>query len=755
MRGAGLLLLGLLACKAQPAAAPVSTENARSLVDVSPHLISNETAYVVTLLGSGFTPGSVLHVGADVRVPTVFVDSRHLRAVLVGVEMLPGIHEQERVLVLRDADGKTVPGEARLTVVNDRDHPRVTTMAVSGDGKSIFVANTAGDEVWRFSRPGGAAERIPVGDGPTGLATWVDGAGQEWLLVAHEWAGELRLINTALTRETQVIIPVTGNVLEVLVDARRGWALLANHRLNALEVVDLKARKVLRTLKTGVRPHAMTPVDGQHVLVANDSTEDLSLVDLVSGDEQRLAPKPGMPILGGRTKDLSAFIMGGKRVRGLAYSPRLKVAFGSGMGPNLGPNPAREEVTMNGGVVVVDPTAGKVLRHVHMGGGLGDGVALDEARGLLFVASVSTGRVVVMDARALAGDDKTASAAVLGEVAILPPAGTPFIRDEGDLGVSGRPGLELHSGPRAVALADGGRTLLVLNRLTRTVSEVDVSQAARGKMSVRATLAPPVATAQRDRWVGEMVYYSDVGNTGMSCDACHPDGSTGGVLFTKGSPMQIYRSSNLRSIRDTPPYFTPQRTPSLQATSSFVLGRNRFHNPDPGKREVHALSIFTSLFVCPPSPYAGPAGELPERVTLPDGKVGSPRAGMGVFEGKGGCSTLECHPGGGPMSGDQALATRGRFHDVGSGQFLPIRQAMQDAREPTWPPAPLVGVWDVFPLFNSGSGGWGALEDGTLAAPSNFALRAVVEHPGASRHGKLGMLSAQEKDDLLAYLMTL
>jgi hypothetical protein len=132
-----------------------------------------------------------------------------------------------------------------------------------------------------------------------------------------------------------------------------------------------------------------------------------------------------------------------------------------------------------------------------------------------------------------------------------------------------------------VVLSDGGKTLLVLNRLTRTVTELDVANAAKGKLSVSRTHVLPAGIVQKDRLRGEMVYYSDLGNSGMTCDACHPDGTTGGLLFTKGSPMQIYRSSHMRGIRESAPYFTPQRTPSLMATSTFVLGRNRFGNPEP------------------------------------------------------------------------------------------------------------------------------------------------------------------------------
>jgi hypothetical protein len=71
------------------------------------------------------------------------------------------------------------------------------------------------------------------------------------------------------------------------------------------------------------------------------------------------------------------------------------------------------------------------------------------------------------------------------------------------------------------------------------------------------------------------------------------------------------------------------------------------------------------------------------------------------------------------------------------------------------PPPSLVGVWDQFPLFLSGAGGNEVLADGTVAATKPFALRWIFESPEWRGHGPRTPLSAEEMDDLLAYLMTL
>ena len=55
---------------------------------------------------------------------------------------------------------------------------------------------------------------------------------------------------------------------------------------------------------------------------------------------------------------------------------------------------------------------------------------------------------------------------------MLPPPGFPLARDAADYGVNGRAGVELHSGPRALALSADGTQLYVLDRFTGTVAVV-------------------------------------------------------------------------------------------------------------------------------------------------------------------------------------------------------------------------------------------------------------------------------------------
>src|SRR5438270_12061836 len=129
----------------------------------------------------------------------------------------------------------------------------------------------------------------------------------------------------------------------------------------------------------------------------------------------------------------------------------------------------------------------------------------------------------------------------------------------------------------------------------------------------------------------------------MSCDACHPDGGDGGVFYAKNHPQRLYRSPALRDARETPPYFFPAAFPSLEVTAAVVLRRNRFENPVPTRREIEALAAFQRAIVALPNPNAGARGEWADEMVLPDGRRGSPKRGVTLFENKAGCATRECH----------------------------------------------------------------------------------------------------------------
>jgi cytochrome c peroxidase len=292
-----------------------------------------------------------------------------------------------------------------------------------------------------------------------------------------------------------------------------------------------------------------------------------------------------------------------------------------------------------------------------------------------------------------------------------------------------------------------------LARFTGELLEVDVSRIREKNVTPSIQrIALQGMVAQKTRRLGQVLYFADVGRSAMSCDACHLEGHTEGVFFEKTHPLRIYRAPTVRGSRETPPYFTPASTFSLAQTAQDVGSRNRFHRPDLTAYEIEALASYSATITTLPNPYLDSAtGAPPSKLALPDGTVGHPAAGESLFFGKAACA--QCHP---PphFTLDQNPATRGQYLNVGTPQALPIRLQWQEASVSKFAIPSLVGAWDVFPFFTSGSAGFRVEGDAQLAVEAPFALRVAVERH-APTHGRADLLSSDEKNDLLAYLMTL
>lgn len=729
----------------------------RHLGCIAPRRITNATSFPVRLEGRRLERGMrlVLTGPGHRTLPTVFLDERHLAArIPAGLPAPPQAAMAIYRAHLVTSKGKPVPGIVRLIVVNDADFVEPMDLLVGEDGKRLFVASKTTDTVFSIDRKTGRVDAVPVCDGPVSLAPYTDGGGEPYVVVACVHTPALWLLDARapLMRRPRVV-PGPRRAQAVRLGPDGHLAYVTSDLDDAVHVVDLSTGKDVRSLPAGVHPREMVFArGGRTLLVGNIGSDDVSEVSLDGGRVTDIAPGPGVPILGGHTEPFSKYVMGGKAPRDLVASPRLHVVFESSIGPNVGPNPERMEVSMNGGVGVLDPATGRFLRHVSILRGVPEGMALDDARGLLYVADVATGRLLVLDAKALAGGGDAARHAILGALPIPPPGRMPLIRPRSEFGTHGMSGISLESGPAVVRLSKDGRTAFVLSRFAGVVTAVDVSGAAKGKLLIARTYPLPGMNTERVRRAGQIVFTTDLGNTRMSCDACHYQGRAEGLLFTKGRPMHIYAVSNLLGIADSPPYFTPAMFPSLSFTAKFVLGRNRYHHPNPIRREILALALYQRTLVAPPNPYLLETGAPPAAITLPDGRVGDPSAGRRIFEGVGGCT--RCHPAP-EWTTDDVARTRGRLYDVGTPIALDLRPGMQDLSPYELPPPSLTGVWDVFPLLHSGAGGFSVVGQ-TVRATDPFALGKVLRMAGESgKHGHVRALTPKARANLLAFLMTL
>ncbi|MCE9669397.1 MtsA protein [Myxococcus stipitatus] len=753
---AGLVALRL-SRGAGPGAAPVREPlpkgTAPRLGSLGPRLTSNETSQPLSVHGENLVPGLRLSLGPplSLELPLTVVDPGHAFARLPAHVALPENMSEALVQAwLVAPEGRPAPeGRATLTVVNDAAFPDLTTMVASPDGRTLFILAPSMDTVFALDVASGRVARRAVGDGPSALATWKDARGHAWLGVVHRFQAELRVYSLETDAPPRVL-PAPAGATGLEVDGARGVAFIAEHvedRVHAVSLEDGRERWA-----SGVDPNPRALARWKDLLaVGSLQTGQLELLRQSDGVRvSTVVPGPGVAIVGGYTERFRAQVMGGKAPRALVASEKLGRVFMASLGPNVGPNPQRMEPTNNGGVAVVDPARGEYVRHRGFGAGVTEGLALDEDAGLLYAADVGIGRVRVLDARALmAASDEAARGAVLQELAMPPLEDMPRVRPAEDFLKKGRAGEELHSGPRAVVLSPDARTLYVLNRFTRAVAVVDVRDARAGQARLVRQLPVVESRAQVKRRLGQVLYYADLGRTGITCDGCHIEGHMGGVFYEKTTPNRVYRSPTVLGSRDTPPYFTPASNRNLLETARHVGGRNRFHNPDPSDEEVEALAFFSSLLSTPPNPFRGEDGAPLQEVTLPDGHKGMPARGRALFEGQGNCT--KCHPA--PLYAlDQDPATRSQFHDVGTPLALPLRTEYQDLVPGVAAPS-LAGAWDVWPMLTSATAGYG-VKDGHLVVETRFPLRAVLETAGP-KHGGASTLSPAERDDLLAFLLTL
>jgi hypothetical protein len=302
----------------------------------------------------------------------------------------------------------------------------------------------------------------------------------------------------------------------------------------------------------------------------------------------------------------------------------------------------------------------------------------------------------------------------------------------------------LHNGPRGIALSADRNRLFVVNQFTTSVATVDVSAPAAPDAVVTGTTSFPGAfgsdTAQRDRRLGQIEFFTDLKHTNVSCASCHIDDHQDGVFFEADvQGPRLRRVLSVRGTRDTPPQLQDQLLPDLGAFTDVVVHVERGGNvctpctelngvftcfPAPegtctltSNSENQQNTLYAKAITFFPNPNLNADGSLSTAVPLPGGGTGDAVHGGEVFDALA-CGT--CHPE--PLftldqfrifslSGFSAVQSR-RMREVGTPVLLPLRAKCQDAARPTgvdgstgFGTPTLRGIWDTFPLLMSGSAG--------------------------------------------------
>jgi YVTN family beta-propeller protein len=510
----------------------------------------------------------------------------------------------------------------------------------------------------------------PVGETDVGrhLADLAETEGR--LLAVDEGADELILLDrkgAALTVTARV--KVGPAPVSVQVEPDGGRCFVASLWSRLLTVVDLTAAppRVVKTLPLPFAPRRQLYLPEQGKLVVADAFGGrLALVDVRRGTVESVRSLPAQNIRGlARTADGGRLLLAHQLLSSRAVSKFDDVHWGNLMTNNVRVLPLRD---------VTDPHA-DLLRegYLHYLG------TVDRGAGDPSAVAVSGERVLVT----LGGVD---------ELALGPDADGTWRR------------LAVGRCPSAV-VADGRRAY-VANRFGDSISVVDLRAA---KVEAEVSLGPTTELTSADR--GELLFHdARLSLEGwFSCQSCHPDGHTTGLLndnLTDGSLGTPKRILSLRGAADTGPWAWNGRMPDLESQMRQSV-TSTMQGSKPTEDQVRDLAAFVRTLPPPPS-LARLRGEVDEAVV---------QRGRAVFQ-RHGCEGCHAPP----------TYTTPRTYSVGLAD---------EAGNTAFNPPSLRGVSQGGPYFH------------------NNSAATLDEVFTRFRHQLKGELARADLDDLLAFLRSL
>lgn len=269
--------------------------------------------------------------------------------------------------------------------------------------------------------------------------------------------------------------------------------------------------------------------------------------------------------------------------------------------------------------------------------------------------------------------------------------------------------LELGGRPLAVRYSKQGDRVFVVNSLLNAVQVVDV-----GERRVERTipLGAPLSPSLARR--GEAIFHDARRSLDQwySCHSCHYEGGSQAVTMDTNNDGRTGNAKTVLSLRgasETGPWFWHGWADDLHAAVRKSM-TDTMLGSEPAEEDVDAVVAYI--------------GTLTPRTPDGDALRDAPLRGRAVFESeKAGCAN--CHP--------APTFTDGQLHDVGLGSY--------DDAYPTYNTPSLLGVSRRVVFLHDGR---------------STTLRDLLTGPhNPSDVTGLGELTAQELEDLLAYLESL
>ena len=591
-------------------------------------------------------------------------------------------------------------------------------LAVSADAASVFATSATGAKILRVKLADGATTSWTIASSqvkdtpvnPTGIAA----ANGSVYVTCGVQAGELQQYREDGTLVGTTCVGHSPCAPVVTKDGKTAYVM--NRFENKVSVVDLAARKVVKTVKVLREPFAAALGANEKLLfVANmlpycAATNDIvaasvSVIDTATGAAKHiLLPN------------------GSTGVRGLGVSPDGKSVYVThSMGRYQLPTTQLERGWMNTAALsVFDGVTGAyvntvLLDDVDRGAANPWGVAVTADGKTLVVAHAGTCELSLIDRAAL--HDRLEKAAKGQSVSGIVKSAEDVPNDLAFLVSIRRRVLAGGDGPRGVVAV--GRTAVTALYFADAVSTFCLDEASA---TARLLSVGPAKDLTKDRVRrGEMLYNdgSMCFQQWQSCASCHPDGRIDGLNWDllndgMGNPKQT--KSELYT-HCTPPTMVTGIRPDMHACNMAGLVHIQFVTRP--EEDVHCFDAYCTSMKPVPSPYLV-NGQLSERA----------KRGEQLFRQ---AKCADCHKPDAKGPAGEALWSDLKLYDIGLGT------ATETGRKFDTPT--LTECWRTAPY----------LYDGRALTMEEVLTTA---NPG-DRHGETSKLSPDQIKDLAEYVLSL
>lgn len=612
------------------------------------------------------------------------------------------------------------------------DYLSPTALAVTKDGKSIFVACYTANRVLRYdTAQGKVLDTISMPAPPSGLALSADDSMLYVTCASPE--SKVCIVNTARGKITTTI-PV-GHTARAPVLSPDGRTLyVCNQFNNDISVIDLASRRELRRIPVQREPMAADLThDGKYLLVANHLSTTPSDQQFVN------AVVSVIDVAAGRVVKELQLPPGGEMLKDIKVSPDGRHAVVTHIFCNYDLPTTRVELGLinANALTIIDLSNIEILTTILLdepqrGAANPWGVAWSPDSSILAVAHAGTHEVSIIDfPRLLAGIPQTPKSPYPNSTSTDILQFVPHFEDE-ELNnglaylVGARARVELPPNdvvPRAIAMHDG--KIYTANYISDDLSEIDLGAWPHQSQPLQSqSLSLGHKKKMTETRKGELYFHDGTlcHQGWQSCSSCHPGDGRVDALNWDLATDGIGNPKNTRSI------LFDHKISALVGNKMSLQGQ--MNGGTPAAIAVR-VAITSLLFTNQPESVAVAMDDyLKSLKPVPSPYLVHGRLSPSALRGKkvfARANCTSCHVPG--------LFADGRPHATGTG-------TPNDGHDPQFYTPSLIEAWRTAPYLHTGTA---------------TTIRDVITdcNPRDGRHGDVASLSPQDIDDLCAYVLSL